>query len=164
MTYLYWFTHSREAMAKVGKSEHPSERLRALSAKNFDLTRCYCYKIPPEFSFDVENAMHVTLAMWRLAPEYAQSKGVAVGGSTEWFQLEALDMFLQQIKCFGLTPAQDALLTPSRKPTALVQFNVRLTPEARKRLHHAAHNAHISDQEFIERWAATLPEPPAPSR
>lgn len=44
----------------------------------------------------------------------------------------------------------------------LKQFNVRLTISANARLNAAAHRAGMSAQEFLERFAMTLPEPAAP--
>ena len=44
----------------------------------------------------------------------------------------------------------------------LVQYNLRLDPDTRDRLRHAAHMYRISERELIARFAATLP--PAPAR
>jgi len=57
------------------------------------------------------------------------------------------------------TPA--AVPEKPAKPT-LKQFNVRLTLDANARLNAAAHRAGMSAQEFLERFAMTLPEPVAP--
>lgn len=45
------------------------------------------------------------------------------------------------------------------KTVKLEQCNVRLTPTARQRVRAAALACQVSEQELIERWAMTLPEP-----
>ena len=61
--------------------------------------------------------------------------------------------------------APPAPAAPAQAPKAEPkQYNVRLTPEARARLRSAAALCQMSDQDFIEKWAMTLPAPaPAPA-
>ena len=60
-------------------------------------------------------------------------------------------------------PAPAAVPTKATKAAPILkQLNVRLTPEAHARVKAAAHAARMSDQELLERWAMSLPEPEAP--
>ena len=50
---------------------------------------------------------------------------------------------------------------PVPEAHGLVQYNLRLDPDTRDRLRHAAHMYRISERELIARFAATLPPAPA---
>ena len=50
---------------------------------------------------------------------------------------------------------------PVAEAHGLVQYNLRLDPDTRDRLRHAAHMYRISERELIARFAATLPPAPA---
>lgn len=49
---------------------------------------------------------------------------------------------------------------PRKVPPVLYPLNVRLTLTARKRIREGAHVARCSEQEFIQRFAMTLPPGP----
>lgn len=69
-----------------------------------------------------------------------------------------------QLAALAAQPAPAAPAPAPKAPPKLQQYNVRLTPEARARLRSAAAMCQMSDQDFIERWAMTLPAPaPAPA-
>ncbi len=59
---------------------------------------------------------------------------------------------VQNAAALTAPPAKKAKLVPVER----VQFLVRLTPEARARIKHAAWLSKLSEQEFIERYALTL--------
>ena len=49
---------------------------------------------------------------------------------------------------------------PVPEAHGLVQYNLRLEPDTRDRLRHAAQLYRITERELIARFAATLPAPP----
>jgi len=63
-----------------------------------------------------------------------------------------------QLAAPAAQPAPAAPVPVAKAPPKLQQFNVRLTPAAKARLQAAAKSCQLSDQEFLERWAMTLPE------